>query len=394
MKKYKLISVVILAILFSGCRKDFPTSLNPNEQTNIPSWAYVFDSFWTGMNYNYVFWDIDPTDWDKVYTDYMPLFEELDINNPKDTEKAYALFRELTSTLIDHHFSLSFSDGTVISPATQELMTRDYYHNPISDKDLERIEISNIQKGRIKNYIRGSFDLGEENGTINVASYDIDNGIIYFRFNQYALTNLIETGEKEEKAYLAFKNYIDMLENTSEIRGVIIDVRSNGGGDTRDLDPVLGAFVSRDHHFAYTRSKNGMGRLDYTPWIPFILHSAQNEREIKAPVVMLTDIWSGSMSELTTMAALSLPNGCSVGERTYGAHGPLVSDFKIYYAGSFGNGFFSVRTSTLMNKDLNGNKYEGIGITPTIESLFNKQQFESGNDTQLERALQYIETGN
>ena len=394
MKKYKLIPVIIFTFLFSGCRKDFPASLNPNDQTAVTSWAYAFDSFWTGMNYNYVFWDIDPTDWDKVYTDYMPLFEELDINDPNDTKRAYELFSGLTSTLIDHHFSLTFSDGTVISPASREIMSRDYYHDPISDEGLERIEFGNMQKGRIKNYVRGAFDLGEKDGTIKVASYDIDNGIIYFRFNQYALMKLIEKDKKDENAYLAFKNFIDMLENTSEIKGVVIDVRSNGGGDTRDLDLVLGSFVSRDHHFAYTRSKKGMGRLDYAVWQPYMLHSMDNEREIKAPVVMLTDLWSGSMSEITTMAALTLPNGYSVGERTYGAHGPLASEFKIFYSGSFGNGFYSVRTSTLMNKDLNGNKYEGIGITPTIESLFDKQQFESGNDTQLERALQFIKTGN
>lgn len=392
MKKYKLISVVILTILFSGCRKDYPVSLNPNDQTIVTSWAYAFDSFWTGMNYNYVFWDVDTTDWDRVYTDYMPRFKELDMNNPKDNEKAYALFSELTSTLADHHFSLAFSDGTVINPSLQEVMKRDYFHDPMTEEGLHKTIDNNLSKGRIKNYISGTFEFAENN-TLHITSYDIDDGIIYLRFNQFALTNFLELKLTEEPAYLAFENFMNMLKYTIEIKGVIIDVRNNGGGNANDLDVVLGPFVSQDHHFSYTRSKKGMGRLDYGPWIPYILHPREIGREIKSPVVILTDIFSGSMSEITTMAALTLPNGSSVGERTYGAHGPLASEFKIYYAGSFGNGFYNVRTSTLMGKDLKGNKLEGIGVTPTIESLFNKQQFESGNDTQLERALQYIKTG-
>ena len=39
--------------------------------------------------------------------------------------------------------------------------------------------------------------------------------------------------------------------------------------------------------------------------------------------------------------------------------------------------------------------YEGVGVEPDIEVDFDKDLFTAtGRDTQLERALQYIETGN
>lgn len=56
----------------TGCRKEMPQMQNPRTEVYITNWTQLFESFWNGMNYNYVFWDIDPTDWDAVYDEYHP----------------------------------------------------------------------------------------------------------------------------------------------------------------------------------------------------------------------------------------------------------------------------------------------------------------------------------
>ena len=53
-------------LTLAGCRKEMPQMQNPRTDENIYNWFRVFESLWSGMNYNYVFWDIDPTDWDAV----------------------------------------------------------------------------------------------------------------------------------------------------------------------------------------------------------------------------------------------------------------------------------------------------------------------------------------
>ncbi len=63
------------------------------------------------------------------------------------------------------------------------------------------------------------------------------------------------------------------------------------------------------------------------------------------------------------------------------------------YAGTFENDAFRVRTSTSETKNMDGTIYEGIGLTPDIEALYNETEFLNGNDMQLERAIQYINTG-
>ena len=65
------------ALSVVGCRDDMPEMHNPMTNVTIYNWSQLFDAYWSGMNYNYVFWDIDPTDWDAVYREYKPRFDDL-----------------------------------------------------------------------------------------------------------------------------------------------------------------------------------------------------------------------------------------------------------------------------------------------------------------------------
>ncbi|MEG0162513.1 MAG: hypothetical protein RR652_01120, partial [Mucinivorans sp.] len=56
------------------------------------------------MNNSYVLWDIDPTDWDKVYDEYLPRFQALDSQEEVSTYQLEKLYTELSKDLIDHHY--------------------------------------------------------------------------------------------------------------------------------------------------------------------------------------------------------------------------------------------------------------------------------------------------
>ena len=60
--------------------------------------------------YNYVFWDIDPTDWDAVYDEYRPRFEALKdygFVNKDINDSAARMMGELTKDLVDGHLSIT-----------------------------------------------------------------------------------------------------------------------------------------------------------------------------------------------------------------------------------------------------------------------------------------------
>lgn len=188
-------------------------------------------------------------------------------------------------------------------------------------------------------------------------------------------------------------NYLRLIQETPEIKGVILDVRGNGGGYLADMQYTIAPLIDEELLIGYTRVKEGLGRLDYAPWIPSTLTPAARHRKVEAPVVALTDILSYSMAEMTAMAVSELPGGCVIGERTLGATGPLTDNYAFSYSGQVNNPYMMIYTSTAMIKDAKGVNHEGVGVTPDIEVFYDEAAMESGTDVQLDRAIEYIHTG-
>ena len=398
--RIRLMAGVLMAVcVLAACRDEMPDMQNPRTDINIYNWSQLFDAYWSGMNYNYVFWDIDPTDWDAVYDEYKPQFDALadkGFSDKATNEEAFGMLEELSSGLIDGHFGLTLtlpSDTVLYRPSEGRKEQRPNYH-PFDEQTL--VDYGNMLLGL---HDAGRFSdarlvLAPESGNALYASGILDEDIVYFRLSSFMLTEHVGTGDIVDQIVA---NYHDLLDNYPTVEGVIIDVRHNIGGNLSDLPIVLGKFVDEEKKLFYTRQKNGPGRLDYTPWTPEVLKPTERSRDLDVPIVVMADMNSISMAEMTTLAVLGLPKGCFIGERTHGGTGSLVDDnlvFDQYYGGYFNiNDIMDVYTTMTMMKDLNGVNHEGVGIPPTIEAPFDGANLLQGIDTQLERAVEYIHTG-
>ncbi|PWL58415.1 MAG: hypothetical protein DBY35_12875 [Bacteroidales bacterium] len=396
--KIKTILVTIAAfcgICITSCQDDNLDVLNPNDQKIFLNWSHVFESYWDGMNYSYAFWDIDPTDWDEVYREYSPKFDGLEFGVKEDSIAAANLFEEICSNLIDHHYTLALKDGNgkvwkKISPGKIEVQSRDYYHDKYSFEDIKNVIKHNEDLGRITHQAGVVFE-----NDFAVWSYLLDGDIACLGLNIFSISENANDEVVEE----VMENFYSLINETENLKGIIIDTRNNPGGRTDDLFLILRPLLSEPIHFGYTRTKNGLGRLDYTPWTPLILEPFEPdenpvERNLKdVPVVALADINSVSMAEITPIAIMAMPNGFMIGERTVGGHGPLNGNINDFYAGELENKAFLMYTSTSMTKRADGVCYEGYGVVPDIEALFNAEEFSKGNDTQLYRAAEFIHTG-
>lgn len=395
----KIFFIAIAALLLAGCREEMPDMQNPRTNISINNWSQLFESYWTGMNYNYVFWDIDPTDWDEVHKEYKPKFDALadkGFDNTEVNNEAFGMIRKFSSTLIDGHFTvaLTMKDTTYkFEPAYERILKRKNYHEMW---EFDRYWINTLQlmgkEGRFTHFIYQS-NADSDSTYISIGAGMLDGDIIYFHLGRFDLLPHYKT---DDNIGQVIAHYHDLLDNYPNVKGVVIDVRNNGGGLLLDLPIVLGKLTDKERVFCYTRQKNGIGRLDYTPWTPGTLKPVDRKRELDVPVVVLADMNSISMAEMTTMAVLALPKGCFIGETTWGGNGTLVSDngaFDVYYGGYFKNNVITAYTTMTMMKDANGVIHEGAGIRPTIEVPYDAKSFANGIDTQLERAVKYIRTG-
>lgn len=420
MRKISLIILATIALTFSSCRKtpDYVPYIGGNSSLAYSTYAEQFDVLWNNINTGYVFWDVDTTDWDAVYEEYMPRFEALDMRiesgNGVATKELQALYEEAMGCLIDHHMIIQVKnlysyghDVVNVNPANNEVKKRDYYY-----KESYKLadELGKFNKNLASNSVSGykiSYSGYEKVNTEDVQVticyilFELPDGrlIPYLWQNGYKMSAIMYGLNNSSSPYYKAAQLIDKWKNAAlktpknKLAGVILDNRCNGGGYLSDLNYVVAPFVKKELEVISTRYKEGPGRLEHSVWSPVTIKASTENRDLAGeniPYVVLSNIYSISMGEITTYAISQLPTGYVVGERTYGATGPLLSDaVDMTYGGPFGDierERHYVYTSTYEIKTHEGFVPEGIGFSPDKEVLTR----DAGVQGQLDAALEYI----
>ena len=265
-------------------------------------------------------------------------------------------------------------------------------------------------------YIDPAFN---ERGGIDVKYALLKGNIAYFRLSAFSLTIFFDDAtcqktfdmsipatqqrvQAVKQVWQSWFNAVQTLHRNGTLGGVIIDLRTNGGGNMNDSKYVVGSLVTSDKiHFGYQRFKRGTGRLDYSPLMPAYVGTLSEPHEaITEPVVILANCQSVSMSETSVLCLKTMPNGTFIGKRTFGAICALVGneDHSFNYSGYIGvEGVTPVyaHMPSMASYTLEKKLVEAEGIHPDIEVDLDVTQYNTtGKDTQLDRALQFLRTGN
>ncbi len=404
--KQKLLYIAIIATLVAGCRPKGDVYFDPNDPINMQYATYAdqFDAIWRGMNTHYVFWSEDSTNWDAVYKDFLPRFQELDTayvaNGATPDSATFAnLYTEMTATLRDHHLTMQVRDvhtkaPYAFCPGMVEVKQRDYAVG--QDYSFESIQTALdgfVSSGLLSSGTWG--EMNEQHNFFGVRNVD-SKKIAYLWLSNFQLTESLakEPASESDSLYIQnIRDWMNLCLNDSSLLGIILDTRCNTGGNVGDLDLVVAPFISKPLRYADVRYKEGSGRYEYTDWIPAIIDTVapEDRRDLEAeniPYVVISNAMSISMGEISAAAIKQLPTGCMIGERTFGAHGQIMPYPALLHDGSFGdrNGLHYVYTSSMQTRFTGEEVLEGIGVEPDKSIL----QVESGYLGAMEKAIDYI----
>lgn len=379
-----ILLITIICALYS-CKKS-NTLIEKKEPT---SFNEVFEGFWDGMNQNYLFWDIDTTNWDVIYLKYRPLFQKLDLKNDDDVRKSVPYFREMTEKLVDGHYNIIFTHKAIqdfnIYPAYARKLKA---HNFQSPYNYIKVDTNYLDRGF--KFVVDNSSVAGSGVPLQILVGTINDSILFFRCNEFSLFNSYQsTSQNNIRSTLNY--FFDFLStHASQLKGIIIDVRSNSGGNVADLQFLLSPLINKPLYFGYTHYKNGTGRLDYTTWINASVNPSGKNIAIGKPIIALTDRATASLAEIIAMAIQAMPDGFVIGDTTWGATSPLVNE-EVYNSGSFEiKNFLTVHSSSCRFKYINGASYEGRGFPPDITVPFDFNALENGKDAVLERSINYI----
>jgi C-terminal processing protease CtpA/Prc len=172
-------------------------------------------------------------------------------------------------------------------------------------------------------------------------------------------------------------NFPGILDYFDDAKGLIIDLRHNGGGQHMWGLVNCGRLTDVKRLTHKAKTKNGIGKNDYSEW--FEWNVEPEGKYFDKPIVFLTDRYTISAGERMTYTLKVLPNATHMGDTTNGAISTKVGR-------ELANGWkYTIVTQKVVSPD--GVYYEGQGIPPEIFVKNTQAEIDQGIDRTLEEAL-------
>ena len=169
--------------------------------------------------------------------------------------------------------------------------------------------------------------------------------------------------------------YLGQLAGT---RALVIDLRSNGGGDDLNGEAIASRFTDASRLYRRIRFRNGPGHGDFGPFVDSFISPAGAESFL-GPIAILTNRGTISSAESLVLAFAVLPNARSFGDFTGG--GSANPEQK-----TLANGW-RYTVSRWIEYRPDGSTFEGVGIEPDVRTDISATDSAALRDTILDVAI-------
>lgn len=366
----------------------------------------AFDAFVRG---SYAYLDVKATDWERVVAELAPA-----ARSAPDRTAFLHVLEDALDQLYDGHGMLNTNadDSWRPVPAELALETRDGRRLVVAVQRGSRAEEVGVRLGdellsrdgvpldalvaqRRPRFLTRPDPAAEEWALASaVAGRHDDRGEFGVRRDGVELTLRLTTHARphapvewrrleDDVGYLALASFGDaraiadvdrVLEQLADTRALVIDVRSNTGGDTAVALPILGRFLTERAQYAWMARREGAGLGPR--WPEFV--EPRGPWTYTQPVVVLVDPFSVSMAEGFAMALQGLGRAQLVGTRLAGL-GAAIGRVRLPHSR------ISVQLSTEPVYTLDGRPRDALVPDVRIDPLSS-----AGDDPWLAAALELL----
>lgn len=329
--KHLLKIIPALILIFSSCEKGlFEDEIMSNDpHTN-------FEYLWNECNEKYSYFDLKGINWDEVKIKY-----SAKLYKGMSDDSLFKVMGGMLTELRDDHTNL-----------------------------ISNFNISNF----------GVTYLGQDNFDWRIITENYFNNELYHSgpFSHNFLDN-------KKVGYIRYPSFMNeftdenldfILDRYKDTKGLIIDIRENGGGNVNLVFALLSRFMEKKTLVNYSRVKTGKGHNDFSEPEPVYI-KPHNGIRYKNKVAVLIDRGTFSASSFTALATKALDNMILIGDTTGGGLG-------LPNGGQLPNGWtyrFSISQALTLDKKPD---YEN-GVPADIHVLFDWSNLKK--DEILERAI-------
>lgn len=266
---------IVLVILLLGSCSDIFLGKDPE-----PGAAQTFESFWHGVDGLWPEFETKRVNWDSIYTAYRP-----QITDATTDVQLLKIFKDILPVLRDAH--------TSIYP------TKDYH--PITYYGAfprNHFGFSWVRQHYLSS-IKGNSSLaygfvGQDIGYIYIANFS----------GQDSYYTIID----------------DILNEFKDVKGIIIDVRSNGGGNTRNGQTIASRFADGIHDYEYVRFRQNPTSKAMSDFYTLTI-GPSGPKQFRGKVALLINRYSYSATEDFILAMKTFSQVTVIGDNTGGGSG-------------------------------------------------------------------------
>lgn len=383
------IKLVFLGLFFliSSCSSDDNNIQTTTTDTATTAQQKVFEEFWNIYDRHYPLMHRKNIDWQATYDTYYP-----QITATTNDTQLFGIFETIMGTIIkDGHSSLTFNNS---QEAGFEPEFNENIENMIQNNTASKVTI--VASSANNPYISYGTLAGNSNiGYINSKNFEPVN--------------------ESESEFNNFKAIVDeALTALQNKDGIIIDVRTNGGGQGPFAYYLAGRFFANGTPIELIRQRikitTGSTTASLGNWATTAFEGYADSRveggyvagvfpedntimasgsfQFTNKVAVLTSRGTASAAEYFTAAMKTQNHVRTIGDITFG----IFAGSDIFTLTN-GNGKWRTRVSTHDVEIMyNGNfqSFEGIGITPDESIIPTTTQITIGEDVHINAAINYV----
>ncbi len=316
-------------------------SFEPEPKNNPES---SFETIWNDFDEFYAGFEARHIDWDSVYRVYRPMVSS------KTTElELYNIVNNMLYVLRDAHVTLKTKTGTVAYQIGKDGYPKNFFGTGYA----QSMAVTQFDQNPSKTILYGM----------------LKGNIGYMHINSFSAA---------ESEY----NVIDkVIEEFAEAKGIIVDVRDNGGGVLKNADIIANRFADQKRIGQYFRWRRSPVHNDLSDYEPSYLNP-DGPLQYTGKVVILTNRFSFSATEYFIGHMKALPYVMQMGGASGGGSG-------IAYTRDLPNGWLIAVPRTVgynHKKEL----VEWVGFTPDLLVNITADDEANGFDRILQTAIDTI----
>ena len=328
-----------------------------------------FEKFWTTFRDNYAFFQFKGVDWDETYKNYRPK-----INNKTTETELVKIFGEMVEPLKDGHITISKREKIlykVKKPSSFKIEFKGI------EKDLWKTSFETLQNNGFSE-IKGIGPIVKDENLYYVSQ---NSEIGYIRISRCFgnIESIFDDKKEIEDTKLMLSIFDSILNSFSKTKGIIIDIRANGGGHGGEDLASRFAIQKVITHYKATRIKGGYENI--TEMEPIYITPNTGIKYLN-PIVILTNDKTASSAEDFTISLYKQKNVTTIGTNTSG----MLSDM-------FGTDLSNKISFTLSNQryySTEKTQLEDVGVPVKIEIINTKKDIENRIDPVVLKAIETL----